>query len=146
MSIYELFNSSFLALCLCCAIYSSLGFFLTLLFLSLSFFLLSFRSFILSFPPPLAFSHMYDCTHAIAYMFTIYTSFGLVFLLYQFGQVEIRDNEDIVIILPLTEQFKIHAYTRRLLYLYLVHSISIIFCSLLRIRIFSRSLRSEIDL
>jgi len=46
---------------------------------------------------------MYDCTHAIAYMFAIYTSFGLVFLLYQFGQVEIRDNEDIVIVLLLPE-------------------------------------------
>lgn len=88
---------------------------------------LSLFAFILPFPPPLALSHMYDCTHAIAYMFTIYTSFGLVFLLYQFGQVEIRDNEDIVIVLLLTEQFKIYACTHRLLYLYLVHSINYFF-------------------
>jgi len=78
--------------------------------------------------------------------FAIYTSFGLVFLLYQFGQVEIRDNEDIMIVSLLPEQFKIHrVHAPSPLSSYLVHSIIIIFFSLLRIRVFSR-LCSEIDL
>lgn len=91
---------------LCCAAYSS---FVLSLPLILSFFF----AFIPSFPLLLTLFHMYDCTHAIAYMLTTYMSLGFVFFfLYQFGQVEIRDIGEIVIVLLLLGQLKYtHACT-----------------------------------
>lgn len=93
------------------------------------------------FPHPLALFHMYDCTHAfLTYSATYipYFLFGLVFFFVSiFGQVEIRDTGEVVIVSLLLGQnysTRVHAssfpsYFTRFIYL-------VFFRSLLRIRVF----------
>lgn len=144
MSIYELFNPFSLAPCLCCAIYSSLDFFSYAPFLSLSFFLLFFR-FHTFFPSPTSALpyvrlHSCNCLHVHdLYEFRSRLSFVSIWSSRNSGQ---RGYCGRFYCSPNNLKY---TRTRTVSSIYLVHSISIIFFSLLRIRVVSR-LRSEIDL